>query len=172
MPPPDHPGPPPKFHSKRDIFRIPRMCLIRMRSRRFVLGPHRIGNLRIRADTGGHDRYEGIPGHGTFSPTTSAAGTMWRRVRIPPGGGRVCTLTNEAGVILNEPRDRLSRSAYAGAGPFAVLTLWADGGVDLPIVEAPNWGVSDGPSTTSFLSGDLRRARADACSRARSASRP
>ena len=114
--------------------------LIMMRSRRSVLGPHRIGNLRIRADTGGHDRYEGIPGHGTFSPTTSAAGTIWRRVRIPPGGGRVCTLTNEAGVILNEPRDRLSRSAYAGAGPFVVLTLWADGGVDLPIVEAPNWG--------------------------------
>ena len=45
----------------------------------------------------------------------------------------------------------------------------ADGGVDLPIVEAPDWGVSDGPSTTSALSGALCRARAHACSCARSA---
>jgi hypothetical protein len=65
-----------------------------------VLGPHRIGNLRIRAGTGGHDRYEGIPrsrhllAHdlGCWSnmeagsnPTSSAAFALVM-AQLPPAG--------------------------------------------------------------------------------------
>ena len=51
---------------------------------RSALGPYRIGNLRIRAGTSGHDGYEGIAGRSTFLPMTSVARAAWRRVRIPP----------------------------------------------------------------------------------------
>jgi hypothetical protein len=36
-----------------------------------ALGPYRIGNLRIRAGTSGHDGYERIAGRSTFPPMTS-----------------------------------------------------------------------------------------------------
>jgi hypothetical protein len=52
---------------------------------RSALGPHRIGNLRIRAGRSGHDGYEEIAGRSLFLPMTSVARPAWRRVRIPPG---------------------------------------------------------------------------------------
>jgi hypothetical protein len=51
---------------------------------RSALGPHRIGNLRIRAGRSGHDGYEEIAGRSLFLPMTSVARPAWRRVRIPP----------------------------------------------------------------------------------------
>jgi hypothetical protein len=51
---------------------------------RSALGPHRIGNLRIRAGRSGHDGYEEIAGRSLFLPMASVARPAWRRVRIPP----------------------------------------------------------------------------------------
>jgi hypothetical protein len=48
-----------------------------------ALGPHDIGNRWSSAGTSGHSRHARIPGHPTFTATTSAGDARWRRVRTP-----------------------------------------------------------------------------------------
>jgi hypothetical protein len=102
-----------------------------------VLGPHGIRNRWSSAGTSGHHRRISIAGQRPITIATLDREAARRWVRIPPDGGRVCTSTNETGVSLNEPRDRHSRSAYAGTGVLAVLTFKAASEVDLPVLEAP-----------------------------------
>jgi hypothetical protein len=64
--------------------RIPRICLIRMRSRWSALGPHGIGNRWSSLVTSGQRRPISIAGQRPFTVTTLDGAAARRWVRIPP----------------------------------------------------------------------------------------